>query len=91
MMLLFVKFIVVDRKMGPIEALKESVRMTKGHRMTLFLLVLLIAVINIIGAILLLVPLLVTIPVSTLAMVYAYRKIGHAASEVVPAAAPATH
>ena len=85
MMLLFVKFIVVDRKMGPIEALKESARMTKGHRMSLFLLVLAIAAINIIGAILLLVPLLVTIPVSTLAMVYAYRKLGHAASEVVAA------
>ena len=84
-MLLFVKFIVVDRKMAPIEALKESARMTKGHRMTLFLLVLAIAVLNIVGAILLVVPLLVTIPVSTLAMVYAYRKIGHAASEVVAA------
>lgn len=85
-MLIFVKFIVVDRKMGPIEALKESARMTKGHRMTLFLLILAIAAINIIGAILLLVPLLITIPVSTLAMVYTYRKLGHAASEVVPAA-----
>ena len=40
MMLLFVKFIVVDRNLGPIEALKESARMTKGHRMSLFLLVL---------------------------------------------------
>ena len=89
MMLLFVKFIVVDRGMGPIEALKESARITKGHRMTLFLFVLAIAVINIIGAILLLVPLLVTIPVSTLAMVYAYRTFGHKASEVAPAAAPA--
>lgn len=86
LMLLFVKFIVVDRKMGPIDAIKESARMTKGNRMTLFLLVLSIAVINIIGAILLLVPLLVTIPVSTLAMVYTYRKLGHAASEVVTTA-----
>lgn len=85
MMLLFVKFIVVDRGMGPIDALKESARITKGHRLTLFLFVLAIAVINIIGAILLLVPLLVTIPVSSLAMVYAYRTIGHKASEVVPA------
>jgi uncharacterized membrane protein len=83
--LLFVKFLVVDRKLGPIEALKESARITKGHRMTLFLFVLAIAVINIIGAILLLIPLLVTIPVSTLAMVYAYRTLGHKASEVVAA------
>ncbi len=90
--LLFVKFIIVDRKLSPIEALKESVRITKGNRMTLFLFVLAIAVINIVGAILLLVPLLVTIPVSSLAMVYAYRTLGHKASEVVPAesAAPVT-
>lgn len=90
MMLIFVKFVVVDRGMGPVDALKESARITKGHRMTLFLFVLAIAVLNIIGAILLFVPLLVTIPVSTLAMVYAYRTIGHKASEVVPATAPAT-
>ncbi|MCB6575032.1 hypothetical protein LI165_13470, partial [Phascolarctobacterium faecium] len=64
-MLLFVKFVVVDRKMSPIDAMKESARITKGHRVTLFLFVLAIAVINIIGAILLVVPLLVTIPVST--------------------------
>ncbi len=83
--LLFVKFLVVDRKLGPVEALKESARITKGHRMTLFLFVLAIAVINIIGAILLLIPLLVTIPVSSLAMVYAYRQLGHKASEVVAA------
>jgi uncharacterized membrane protein len=90
MMLLFVKFIIVDRDLGPIEAMKESARITKGHRVTLFLFVLAIAAINIIGAILLIIPLLVTIPVSTLAMVYAYRTLGHKASEVVaaPAAAP---
>ncbi len=88
-MLLFVKFLVVDRKLGPVEALKESARITKGHRMTLFLFVLAIAVINVIGALLLVVPLLVTIPISTLAMVYAYRTIAHKASEVVAAPAPA--
>jgi uncharacterized membrane protein len=88
-MLLFVKFIVVDRHMGPIEAMKESARITKGHRMNLFLFVLAIAVLNIIGAVLLVLPLLVTIPISMLAMVYAYRTIGHKASEVV--AAPATN
>lgn len=90
-MLLFVKFVVVDRKLSPIDAMKESARITKGHRMTLFLFVLAIAVLNIIGAILLVIPLLVTIPISTLAMVYAYRTLGHKASEVVaaPVAAPA--
>jgi uncharacterized membrane protein len=85
-MLMFTKFIVVDRNLGPIEALKESARITKGNRLTLFLFMVVIAVINIVGALLLFVPLLVTIPISGLAMVYAYRTVGHKASEVVPAA-----
>jgi uncharacterized membrane protein len=87
--LMFTKFVVVDRKLGPIEALKESARITKGNRMTLFLFLLSLIVINLIGLLALLVGLLVTIPVSGLAMLYAYRTLGHKASEVVPAAAPA--
>ncbi len=87
--LIFVKFIVVDRNMGPIDALKESARITKGHRVTLLLFVLAVIVLNIVGALLLIVPLLITIPISSLAMVYAYRTIAHTASEVMPVAAPA--
>ncbi len=83
-LLLFVKFLIVDRNLSPISAIKESVRMTAGHRVTLTLFVLAIAIMNIIAAMLLIVPLLVTIPVSTLAVVYAYRRIGHLAGEVVP-------
>ncbi len=88
-MLMFTKFLVVDRSLGPVEALKESVRITKGHRLNLFLFMLAIIAINLVGALLLFVPLLVTVPVSGLAMIYVYRTIGHKASEVV-AAAPAT-
>jgi uncharacterized membrane protein len=73
--LIFATYLVVDRNLGPIEAIKESARLTKGHRWQLFLLALAIIGINILGAIALLVGLVVTIPVSLLAVVHAYRKL----------------
>jgi uncharacterized membrane protein len=84
-LLMFTKFVVVDRNMGAIDALKESARITTGNRFNLFLFILALIAINIVGALLLLVPLLVTIPASSLAMVYAYRTLAHQSSEVVPA------
>lgn len=86
-MLMFTRFLVIDRSMGAIDALKESVRITAGNRFKLFLFIIVIAVLNIVGLVALLVGLLVTVPVSGLAMVYVYRTIGHKASEVVPVSA----
>ena len=72
---LFVPYIVIDKQLNPIEALKESARITKGARWELLLLVLLAFVLNIVGAIALLVGLFVSIPVTTLALVHAYRTL----------------
>jgi uncharacterized membrane protein len=82
---MFVKYIVVDRALNPIEAMKESARITKGNRLNLFLLLLVVVAMNIVGAIALVVGLLVAVPVSSLAMVHAYRTLEHKASEVVVA------
>ena len=71
----FSTYLVVDRAKGPIEALKESWRVTYGHKWRLFLLTLVILGINILGAIALLVGLLVSIPVSWLAFTHAYRTL----------------
>jgi uncharacterized membrane protein len=73
--LLFATYLVIDRNLGPIEAIKESVRITKGHRWQLFLLALAVIGINILGALALLVGLVVTVPVSLLAVAHAYRKL----------------
>lgn len=80
----FVSFVVIDRGLSPIEALKESARITKGYRLELLLFFLLLAVINILGAVALLVGLLVSVPVSHLAMTHAYRTLA------LPAKEPAT-
>jgi hypothetical protein len=77
--LIFATYLVIDKNLGPIEAIKESVRITKGHRWQLFLLALALIGINILGALALMVGLLVTIPVSLLAVAHAYRKLSAAA------------
>lgn len=77
--LLFATYLVIDKNLGPIDAIKESVRITKGHRWQLFLLALALVGINILGALALMVGLLVTVPVSLLAVAHAYRKLSAAA------------
>ena len=78
----FGEYIVIDRNLGPVEALEESARITKGNRLELLWLAFMILGLNILGALALLIGLLVTIPVTWLAIVHAYRTLEHSASEV---------
>ena len=71
----FYKYLIVDKKLGPIEAIKASGRMTKGHRWNIFLICLLVGLINLAGLLALGVGLLFTIPVGLMAMVYVYRTL----------------
>lgn len=71
----FTKYIVIDKNMGPIEAMKESIRITKGHRLEVLLLIALAIVINIIGMLPLMLGLLVTIPVTIFSFAGAYRTL----------------
>ena len=72
----FYKFLVVEHEnMKPTDALKESMKITKGHFWKLFGFILLIAIFNLCGLLLLGVGLLITIPVSVLAHAYLYKKL----------------
>jgi|CXWL01.1.fsa_nt_gi uncharacterized membrane protein len=88
-------FLVVEKGMGPIEALKESARLTKGSRWKLFLLGLALTGLTILGIIPLMLGLFVVVPLSMLALVHAYRTLTGAATVNVrekvemPAPAPA--
>lgn len=84
MVLYFTLFPVIDRGLGPLQALSESARITKGHRWQLFLFSLAFLGLNILGLLALVVGLLVTIPVSWLAMAHVYRTLEHSASEIAP-------
>lgn len=79
-MLMFVGYVVIEEKLGPINALKKSIALTKGNRWKLFQLALLTLGLNILGFLALLVGLFVTVPVSFLMAVHAYRTLGKAAS-----------
>ena len=84
----FAMFAVIDRSLGPIEALKESARITEGIRLKIFLFMLAAGAINILGMLLLFVGLLVTMPLTSLAMAHAYRLREHSASEMAVSASP---
>jgi len=75
LMFMFVMLIVIDRGLGPVEAMKESARLTRGYKWQLLGFVLVLALINFVGALALLVGLFVTIPVTSLAFVQAYRAL----------------
>lgn len=87
-MLLLFAFAIVDKGMGPIDALKESRRLTKGNRWQVFWFLLLMVLANAVGAMLAGVGLLVSLPVSLLALTYVYKALDKR-DDVVPAPAPA--
>ncbi len=72
-MFMFAPYLVLDKGMSPVDAMKHSMKMTEGHRMSLFVFLLAMIGINILGALLIGVGLLVSVPVSLLATVRAYR------------------
>jgi uncharacterized membrane protein len=73
LMFMFSSFIVIDREKGPIESMAVSKLITKGNRWKLLGFALLLMLINLAGLLAFVVGLLVSIPVSTLAFVHAYR------------------
>lgn len=85
-MLLFIfsTFIVIDRGLSPIEAMKESMRITAGHRWTLLGLIVLLLLIGMAGALAFGVGLLVAIPVAALAFTHAYRVLSASGSTPPP-------
>lgn len=74
----FAPYLVVERGAGPIEALKQSWHLTKGYKWTLLVLALALIGLNLLGLVALVVGLLVTVPISWLAVVHAYRTMQRA-------------
>jgi uncharacterized membrane protein len=83
-------YLVVDKGMGPKAALRESARITMGAKWDLFLFGFLLALINVLGALCLLIGLFAAIPTTLIAGAYVYRRllayprVGQPAAEVVP-------
>ena len=76
LMFMFSGFLVIDRELGPIEAMKESYRITRGHKWKLFGLLLLLSLINLLGLLAFIVGLFVSVPVSLLARYACLSRLG---------------
>jgi uncharacterized membrane protein len=71
----YVTYLIVDKNLHPVEAIKKSWKMTKGNTWNLFFFGILLFLVNVLGAILLLVGLFVTVPLTMLATTFVYRKL----------------
>jgi uncharacterized membrane protein len=71
----FFSYLIVDKNLGPLEAIKKSGEITSGNKGKLFWLGILFLLINLAGAICLLIGLLATIPTTMVALAYVYRKL----------------
>lgn len=74
-------YLVLDKKLKPIEAIKESWRITKGSRMQLFIFGVAAGLVNTLGFLALGIGLLWTIPTVLIAYALIYRKISNTSSE----------
>ncbi|HWP61053.1 MAG TPA: hypothetical protein VN495_00410 [Candidatus Paceibacterota bacterium] len=81
----FAKYLVIERGLRPMEALRESRRMTNGHKWMLFRLALLSFLVVLLGVVCLIVGVLVAVPVVTLASVHAFRTLQSAAGNTAHA------
>lgn len=71
----FYPFFILDKNMGPIEALQAAGKASEGRLWTLFLLFITCFAINAVGVLLIGVGLFFTIPITLLALATAYRKL----------------
>jgi len=76
----FYSYFIVDKKAGPIQALKQSYHATKGKVWKLIGLYFVLLGINLLGIAVLFVGLIVTTPLSWLTMAYIYKEISPKAS-----------
>lgn len=86
---MFTTPIVIDKELGPIEAMKESMRIGRGYRWTLLGFMVVLSLIALAGLIALVVGVFVAMPVMMLAFMHAYRVLSRRAGEIPGPAADA--
>ena len=81
LMFMFYGYVMIEKNLGPIEALKESKRLTAGAKWDLFLFSLLAIGLNLLGVLALIVGVLVTMTITFIAMGHLYRQRTRALEE----------
>lgn len=72
---MFTPYLIVDKEVGPMEALRMSSKMTNGLKWELLGLAVVLGIVNFLGLLALGIGLIITIPVTSLAYVAAYNKL----------------
>ncbi|MDP6642352.1 MAG: hypothetical protein QGF74_03165 [Candidatus Nanoarchaeia archaeon] len=80
----FYNYFIIDKGLGPIEALKSSSRITKGVKWKLLGFLVVILLINLVGALALVIGLFATIPTSMVAVAFVYRKLSMQTKPIKP-------
>lgn len=75
LMWMFYAYLILDKKMQPMDALKQSAAITKGHRWQLFGMGVFFILMNIVGALLFGLGLIITAPITVVAMAHMYRQL----------------
>jgi len=83
-------YLMVDQKMGPIEALKSSAKITNGAKWELLGFYVVAFLINLLGIAALFVGLLVTMPLTMIAYAHVYQQLQKQALPSEPTATPPT-
>jgi len=73
----FFDYLIIDKRLGPIDALEKSSEITRGVKLDLLTFGILIWIINLLGLLCLVVGLFVTIPMTVVAKAFVYRKLLH--------------
>lgn len=68
-------YLIIEKKLNPIEAMRESSRITKGNKWRLFIFSLLLALINIAGILVFIVGIFSTLPTAIIAHASIYNKL----------------
>jgi len=71
----YATYLIIDKNLGPIEAIKTSWRITRGNTWNLFFFGIILGLINILGILCLLVGLFITVPLGMVATTFVYRKL----------------
>jgi uncharacterized membrane protein len=71
----YATYLVIDKNLGPLEAIKGSWKITRGNVWNLFFLSILLGLINLLGLLCLVIGLFITVPLSMLATAFVYRKL----------------
>ena len=71
----YYSYLIIDKHFAPVDAIKESGKITQGYKLNLFLFGIVIALVTLLGFLALIVGILVAAPVTGLAQAYVYRKL----------------